>query len=96
MYSRAYNNLGVANYRLAKSSADVDNISLAMACFTKASEYSDLLTRDGETMVRDDAPDLYESAVDYENRNSNNIIDRSGYHVRAAYDIPHNVDDLRF
>jgi tetratricopeptide (TPR) repeat protein len=96
MFSRAYNNLGVSYYSLARSSADVENLTLALVCFTEASGYSDLLSRDPETMVREDSPQFFDSAIAYENRDSLNILDRSGYRVRADNTIPHNIDDVRF
>lgn len=96
LYSRSYQNLGVAYYKLAKSSTDVDKISLAMACFTKASDYSDLLSRDRDTQVREDEPQTYDSAESYITRDSNNILDGAGYKVDAEYQIPRNVDDIQF
>ncbi len=96
MYSRAYKNLGVAYYSLARSSTDVDKISLAMVCFSRSTDYSDLLSRDRETQVRQDIPQTYDSAEAYASRESNNILDRDGYRVDADYNIPLNVDDVRF
>jgi hypothetical protein len=96
MYRRSYNNLGVAYYNLARSSADVNKISLAMVCFAKASDYSDLLTRERETFIREDLPQTYDSAESYINSASNNLIDREGYKVIADYNIPLDVEDILF
>jgi len=97
LYSRSFNNLGVAYYNLARSSADVDKISMAMVCFTKASDYADLLTRDRETLVRDDIHQQpFDSAESYAERDSKTLIDLNGYRVEAQYGIPLNVDDILF
>lgn len=96
MYSKTYNNLAVAYYNLARSSTDVDKISLAMVCLTKASEYSDLLTRDPETKVRANPPAYFESAEEYQDRNKGNLLDGSGYRVIPDYEIHFNVDDILF
>jgi len=96
LYSRAYQNLGVAYYNLARSSTDVDKISLAMVCFTRSSDYSDLLSRERETQVREDSPQMFDSAESYTSRESNTILDGAGYRVDAEYQIPRNVDDIQF
>jgi tetratricopeptide (TPR) repeat protein len=96
MYSRAYQNLGVAYYSLARSSTDVDKISLAMVCFTRSSDYSDLLSRERDTQVREDLPRTFDSPDAYASRESKNILDGDGYRVDAEYKIPRNVDDVQF
>ncbi len=96
MYSRAYNNLGVSYYHLAKSSADVDKITYAMVCFSKSSDYSDLFTRDRESLMRSDAPEVFNSTAEYDERESNNILDKNGYKVEADYSIPLHIDDILF
>ncbi len=94
MYARAYNNLGVAYYNLSRSSADADKISSAMICFSKAGDYSDLLSRDRDSAVRDDVPEFSESAEAYKSRINNNIIDEGGLNVFTDYDLPHYSDDI--
>lgn len=96
MYSRAYRNLGVAYYRLARSSTDIEKISLAMVCLTRSSDYDDLLTRERDTKIREDVPETFETPEAYESRESGNILDRSGADVDVDYEIPRNVDDILF
>lgn len=96
MYSKAYNNLGVAYYNLARSSADAENISLAMVSFTRAKEYSDLLTRDQQTKVRANPPRTYNSAEEYVQRKSDNVLDLGGYRVEMDEKIHLNLDDVLF
>jgi len=96
MYSKAYNNLGVAYFNLARSSADVDKTAMAMVSFTKASDYSDLLTRDRETKVRENAPATYETAEGYRERDNDNILDAGGYRVLMDETIHLNADDVLF
>ncbi|MBB6481126.1 periplasmic flagellar collar protein FlcA [Spirochaeta isovalerica] len=96
MYSKAYNNLGVAYFNLARSSADVDKISQAMVSFTRASDYSDLLTRDQETKVRANRPETFDSAGEYLSRDNDNVLDAGGYRVEMDETIHLNVDDVLF
>ncbi|MBN2658228.1 MAG: hypothetical protein JXR86_14305 [Spirochaetales bacterium] len=96
MYSKAYNNLGVAYFNLARSSSDVDKTAQAMVSFTRASDYADLLTRDRDTKARANPPETYDSAEEYLSRENDNILDAGGYRVEMDETIHLNVDDVLF
>lgn len=55
---KVYNNLGAAQYKTSERSPNRDLVSLSLSQFTYSSEYYDRITRDQNTMVRSDNPDL--------------------------------------
>jgi len=55
---KVFNNLGAAQYKMSERSPNRVLVSLSLSQFTYSSEYYDRISRDQDTMVRSDNPDL--------------------------------------